>query len=129
MINESNRSYLTYLGEACRGSLVGLLLMQRHGQHLPELTPDTMAKVIDETEAQLHDLGINALQVAESMVFAQCCLYAQGPLSERLQTSIATVLWETLGDPKSGPPPQLYRHAAARIHALLCLCLDPGIAD
>lgn len=124
MSKSLNGSLSSYLTNVITGSLVSQRLrsLDIKVTSLTEGDPAIRAAA-DVIKAQ----GYNAEEISEHTIAALLFLVCHPENITLVIDLFSEVLWQTLGDPKSGPPPALYRKAATYIHAAVIQLIHPDV--
>jgi hypothetical protein len=72
------------------------------------------------------DLGIRPELLAGSALSALVTMFCNEANAPKIIELLTQRLWEILGDPKSGSPPELYRKAGYSMFAFFVMCLRPS---
>lgn len=113
-----------YLSYALGGSLVGQIAATRLIAPEDILKPDSSELEVIETD--LVDLGIRPDLLASSALSALVTMFCNEANAPKIVELMTQRLWEILGDPKSGSPPELYRKAGYSMFAFFVMCLRPS---
>lgn len=110
-------SGLTSLGEYVTAAVAGSLVVQIAQAD----NPDYNVIAIDDSAIrhyakQLANQGIDPYRLCQHILMSLQVLYGCDENSEILRNSISLLLWQILGDPASGAPPEIYKKAARQIH-------------
>jgi hypothetical protein len=119
MANDPCEALLDRLGPAALAVLIGQR-MQHEGHSVCE--PNEA--VVAETALWVKAQGLNPYGVAHELVAYLHDLYSSEPLSHSYVCALAVILWQILGDPKSGDPPPIYLKAAAACFAAMLRSFD-----
>lgn len=114
-----------FLASAMSGSLViqRARALNLNATGIRELTPDQIRVWASEFDA----LGIDPELLSEHAIHALILLLSEPDNREQLLRCFSHVLWEVLGDPRSGDPPEIYRKAAISVWYAFLVTLDPSI--
>jgi hypothetical protein len=111
-----------HLSYSLTGALVSQLALHR-GCTLTDLTPADSPLCLSLCK-ELAELGLDSHKLAKDALLSLVVLFSHADNKENLTTMYACALWELLGDPTSGPPPEIYAQAAEALHtALVCLLI------
>lgn len=72
----------------------------------------------------LQEMGFNPYSLAYETLGYLHVLHAHGPMLDTYVRGLAEILWQILGDPKSGPPPPLYYKAASACYSVFLQAFD-----
>lgn len=104
-----------YLSYALRATLVGQVAATRDIPFDPLLNPrSTEVKAI---EKDLNEIGIQPDGLATNALLALGMLFTSPETANKIVDALTEELWEVLGDPQSGAPPELYRKAGVSMFA------------
>lgn len=110
-------------------TVAGSIVVQR-ARYLGQTNED-LANVDPKNLAQLSrdcsSFGIDFEVTADHLVTSLIHLYSAECNRENFITTISRVLWEILGDPESGSPPEIYKKAAFATWYALMLTLEPDL--
>ena len=113
-----------YLSYALGGSLVGQIAATRLLSAEEILEPDSLE--LQAIESDLLDLGIRPELLAGSALSALVTMLCNEANAPKIIELLTQRLWEILGDPKSGSPPEVYRKAGYSMFAFFVMCLRPS---
>ena len=113
---------------ALAGTLMGQMGRTRGFTSEEILDPDC-SRARHALATQFTELGIDLEQLASNTLKALTAVFSEPHNSERIATDMAEILWTVLGDPKSGPPPEIYRRAGILMHIAFIGLLSPDILE
>lgn len=118
------RDYLSY---ALAGSLIGQMAMARDISVEVVLVPDSLA--LRSLREELTEFGLDPELLAAQALAAVTSLFIEPDNADRITTELTKLLWTILGDPESGAPPELYRHAGHAMFLSFIGIISPDILD
>lgn len=113
-----------YLSHALRATLVGQVAATRDIPFDRLLNP--RSSEVKAIEKDLINFGIHPDGLATNGLLALGMLFSSPDTANRIVDVLTEELWEVLGDPKSGAPPELYRKAGLSMFASILAILRPS---
>lgn len=78
---------------------------------------------------KLSELGIDMGLLTENCLKSLTGLFVEPSNADRIAQDLSGILWTILGDPSSGPPPEIYRKAGILMHITFIGLLSPDIIE
>jgi hypothetical protein len=113
-----------YLSHALRATLVGQVAATRDIPFDRLLNP--RSSEVKAIEKDLNKFGIHPDGLATNGLLALGMLINSPETANRIVDVLTEELWEVLGDPQSGSPPELYRKAGLSMFASILAILRPS---
>jgi hypothetical protein len=113
-----------YLSHALRATLVGQVAATRDIPFDRLLNP--RSSEVKAIEKDLNKFGIHPDGLATNGLLALGMLISSPETANRIVDVLTEELWEVLGDPQSGSPPELYRKAGLSMFASILAILRPS---
>lgn len=105
---------LSYIATSIAGSMVAQMASL---EEVDLLTLSGNFPVLQRYAAALAQKGIDPQLLAQHTLMSLQVIFACEHNAAIIKTTISHILWHTLGDPESGPPPEIYRQASDDVHA------------
>lgn len=123
----SSTTVRAYLAYALAGSLIGQMAMARDISAEVILVPNSLA--LRSLREELTEFGLDPELLATQALAAVTSLFIEPDNADRITTGLTRLLWSILGDPESGAPPELYRHAGHAMFLSFIGIISPDILD
>lgn len=123
----SSTTLREYLTRALGGSLIGQMAVAREVSVEAVLAPQSAA--LCSLRAELTEFGLEPELLAEQALTALTALLIEPDNAERIVIELTKLLWSILGDPESGAPPELYRHAGHAMFLSFIGIISPDVLD
>lgn len=124
MSNTIDDRLMRFVSKAIHASLIAQHLRT---QGIDVATLDEGDPAFAAARTVIDAQGYDPTEVGRHILAALVYIFCHPENVPQLVDVFANVIWFTLGDPKSGAPPVLYKKAALHIHAAVIGILDPNL--
>jgi hypothetical protein len=123
-VTKKTSAKVEYLSHALLATLVGQVAATRD---IPfENLLDYKSLEVKAIEKELNNFGIHPEGLARNVLLALGMLFSSPETANRIVDVLTEELWEVLGDPQSGSPPELYRKAGVSMFTTILAILRPS---